>query len=67
MERAYRDAGLWAGARSAADFGRLFFTGLEVVDPGVVLITDWRATTEEPKPLPSEVNSNGAVARKPSA
>jgi hypothetical protein len=67
MERAHRNGGLWAGARSAADFGRLFFTGLELVDPGVVLITDWRAASEEPRPLPSEVSSNGAVARKPGA
>jgi hypothetical protein len=64
MERAYRNGGLWAGARSAADFGRLFFTGLELVDPGVVLITDWRAPAGEPQPLPSEVSCNGAVARK---
>ena len=28
MERAYRAGGLWAGARTAADFGRIFFTGL---------------------------------------
>jgi S-adenosyl methyltransferase len=66
MERAYRAGGLWAGARSAADFGRLFFNGLELVDPGVVLITDWRPADGEPRPLASEVSSNGAVARKPS-
>jgi SAM-dependent methyltransferase len=66
MERAYRAGGLWAGARSAADFGRLFFNGLELVDPGVVLITDWRPADGEPWPLASEVSSNGAVARKPS-
>jgi hypothetical protein len=67
MERAYRAGGLWAQARTAADFGRLFFTGLEFVDPGLVLISDWRATSEEPRPLSSEVSSNGAVARKPIA
>jgi len=65
MERTYRNSGLWAGARTAADFGRLFFTGLELVDPGVVLITDWRAAAGEPRPLPSEVSCNGAVGRKP--
>ncbi|HEY6791127.1 MAG TPA: SAM-dependent methyltransferase [Trebonia sp.] len=65
MERAYRVGGLWAGARSAADFGSLFFTGLELVDPGLVLITDWRGTNAELRPLPSEVSSNGAVGRKP--
>lgn len=67
MERAYRAGGLWAGARTAADFGRLFFTGLELVDPGLVLISDWRPTDEELPPLASEVSSNGAVGRKPLA
>ena len=65
MERAYRAGGLWAGARTAADFGRLFFTGLELVDPGLVLISDWRPTGEMLPPSASEVSSNGAVARKP--
>ena len=65
MERAYRAGGLWAGARSAADFGRIFFTGLELIDPGLVLISDWRPDGENPPPLASEVSSNGAVGRKP--
>ena len=65
MERAYRAGGLWAGARTGADFGRLFFTGLELVPPGLVLISDWRPAGEEQQPPPSEVSSNGAVARKP--
>jgi hypothetical protein len=67
MERAYQAGGLWAGARTAAEFGRTFFTGLEFVDPGLVLISDWRATGGEPAPLAREVSSNGAVARKPLA
>ncbi len=66
MERAYRAGGLWAGARSAAEFGRLFFSGLELVPPGVVLISEWRASVHDaPLPTASEVSSNGAVARKP--
>lgn len=65
MERAYRSNGLWAGARTAADFGRLFFTGLELVDPGVVPISGWRSAGDQLPPLPSEVSSNGAVGRKP--
>jgi hypothetical protein len=67
LERAYRGAGLPAQARTGADFGRLFFPGLELVDPGVVPITDWRATAGQPRPLPSEVSCNGAVARKSGA
>lgn len=65
MEQAYRAGGLWAGARSAEDFGRTFFTGLNLVDPGLVLISDWRPTGQEPAPSPREVSSNGAVGRKP--
>jgi hypothetical protein len=65
MERAYRAGGLWAGARDAADFGRTFFTGLELVDPGLVVISEWRPPAGEPVPTPREVSSNGAVARKP--
>ena len=66
MERAYRAGGLWAGARTASDFGRLFFDGLDLADPGVVLISDWRAADKGPRPLASEVSSNGAIGRKPS-
>ena len=65
MEHAYRAGGLWAGARTAEDFGRLFFTGLELVDPGLVLISDWRPDGGQPHPSAKEVSSNGAVARKP--
>jgi hypothetical protein len=65
MENVYRKGGMWAGARTATDFGHMFFDGLELVDPGVVLISEWRATGDEPPPLPSEVSSNGGVGRKP--
>jgi hypothetical protein len=65
LERAYRAGGLWAGARTAEEFGRLVFPGLELVHPGLVLISDWRPSGAEPPPLASEVSSNGAVARKP--
>jgi hypothetical protein len=67
MEQAYRASGLWVEARSAEDFGRTFFTGLELVDPGLVLISDWRPVGHDPAPSPGEVSSNGAVARKPLA
>jgi hypothetical protein len=68
LERAYRSAGLWAGARDEADFGRMFFSGLELVPPGLVLISEWRAASHDaPLPLASEVSANGAVARKPLA
>jgi hypothetical protein len=43
-------------------FGR-FFTGLELVDPGIVAISDWRPDTENP-PSAAEVSMYGAVGRK---
>ena len=61
----YRDGGIWAGARTASEFGRLFFDGLELVPPGVVLITDWRPAPGELRPPDNEVMANGAVGRKP--
>lgn len=65
MEQAYQAGGLWAGARDAADFGRLFFSGLELVPPGLVPIAEWRAAPGAPAPSAAEVSSNGAVGRKP--
>jgi S-adenosyl methyltransferase len=41
------------------------FTGLELVPPGVVLVSEWRPTGDSPRPAPAEVNIYGGVARKP--
>ncbi|MGK5671513.1 SAM-dependent methyltransferase [Micromonospora sp. URMC 106] len=51
--------------RSLAEFTR-FFDGLEVVEPGVTSVAEWRAE-DAPRPRPSaaEVSMYGAVARKP--
>ena len=51
--------------RSRDDFAR-FFDGLELVEPGVVSVAQWRAETEpQPRPTVDEVSMYGAVARKP--
>jgi hypothetical protein len=63
--RAYREAGLPAQARDSGEFARLAFTGLELVPPGVVVASEWRPEGTGPRPLPSEVNGYGGVARKP--
>jgi hypothetical protein len=43
-----------------------FFTGLEILEPGIVSVADWRAEQEpQPRPTPAEVGWYGAVARKP--
>jgi SAM-dependent methyltransferase len=64
LERSYRQGGIPAQARTAADFEAMTFHGFELVDPGVVLVSEWRRP-EGPRPLPEEVNWYGAIARKP--
>jgi hypothetical protein len=51
--------------RSADEFAELAFTGLELVPPGVVLVSEWRPSGTGPRPTPAEVNVYGGVARKP--
>lgn len=42
-----------------------YLAGLEPLPPGPVLVSDWRRDIPGPKPVPSEINFYGAVARKP--
>lgn len=65
-QRTYREAGVAFQARSSAEFAELAFEGLEILDPGVVPVSEWRPGSAL-RPHPSEVNWNGAVARKPLA
>jgi SAM-dependent methyltransferase len=65
LERTYRAGGVTAQARTASEFGRLFFSGLEFMPPGLVLVSDWRPDSGGPRPAPEEVSWYGAVARKP--
>jgi hypothetical protein len=60
-----RSAGIGAQARDSGDFARLAFAGLELMPPGVVLVSEWRPDGDGPRPAPSEVNCYGGVARKP--
>ena len=64
LERTYRQSGIQAQARTAAEFAALAFPGLEMVDPGVVLVSEWRPPAG-PRPAADEVNWYGGVARKP--
>jgi S-adenosyl methyltransferase len=63
LERAYRQGGIPAQARTADDFEALAFRDLEVIDPGVVLVSEWRRP-DGPRPLPAEVNWYGGIGRK---
>jgi hypothetical protein len=63
----YREDGVRTQARTAAEFERLVFTGqgLELVPPGVVLVSQWRRDpTDPPAPGPSEVSAYGGLAIK---
>jgi hypothetical protein len=63
-QRIYREAGLSMQMRDADQFARLAFDGLEMVPPGVVLVSEWRRTATGPPPTPAEVSCYGGVARK---
>ena len=61
---AYRRAGIPFQYRTREEFAR-FFTGLELVPPGIVPMAEWRASGEpEPRPAPTEASAYAAVARK---
>ncbi len=63
--RAFRDGAIPVYLRTHDEVAR-FFDGLEVLDPGVVSISNWRAEEEpEPRPDESETATDCAVARVP--
>jgi hypothetical protein len=65
-QAAMRGAGLSAQARNSDEFAHLAFADLELVPPGVVLVSEWRPDVGDgPRPAPAEVNCYGGVARKP--
>jgi hypothetical protein len=63
--RAYSDRGLTGQLRTIDELAELAFRGLEMVDPGLVPVSEWRPEGDGPRPLPAEVSANGGVARKP--
>jgi len=65
VERDYRAAGMPAQWRDSDEFARLAFTGLKMVPPGVVLVSEWQPEGAGPRPSPAEVSFYGGVARKP--
>jgi hypothetical protein len=62
---AYSQGGMRGAIRNSEVFADLAFTGLDLVDPGVALVSEWRPEREAILPLASEVNTYGGVARKP--
>jgi hypothetical protein len=65
VEQAYSDVGIPWQVRDSGEFARLAFSRLDLVPPGVVLVSEWRRDTGGPLPVPAEVNCYGGVARKP--
>jgi len=63
--RPYQDAQIPLQARDSEVFAELAFSGLDLVAPGVVLVSEWRPDQTVPQPLPREVNMYGGVAKKP--
>lgn len=64
MAAAYQRAGIAFQYRTRDEFAR-FFTGLELVPPGIVPMAEWRAEAEPgPRPTPAEASAYAAVARK---
>jgi len=51
-----------ARARNLSEFGR-FFAELDIVDPGIVAVSDWRPERRD-RPAPVDVAIYGAVGRK---
>jgi hypothetical protein len=63
--RAYQAAGLPAQLRDSGQFAQLAFSGLDLVPPGTVLVSEWRPEDSAPRPTPAEVSWYGGVARIP--
>ncbi|MFJ9692390.1 SAM-dependent methyltransferase [Kitasatospora sp. NPDC101183] len=62
--RRYAEAGVEVHARTRAEFSR-FFEGLELDDPGVVLINRWHPELGDTPAPREETPAYGAIGRKP--
>jgi SAM-dependent methyltransferase len=66
LEAAYQAGGVATRSRTAAEFSELAFRGLEMIDPGVVLVSEWRRPGGSgPAPAAAEVSWYGGIGRKP--
>ncbi|MBF6244084.1 SAM-dependent methyltransferase [Nocardia elegans] len=62
-EQANKRSGIPFRLRSTAEFSR-FFTGLELVEPGIGSVIHWPTESRRAHPRPEAVSMLGAVARK---
>ena len=66
ITRAYATGGVNVTVRDHSQFADIAFRGLELVPPGLLVISEWRPeSAASPRPQAWEVSVNGAVARKP--
>ncbi|MGH3171063.1 MAG: SAM-dependent methyltransferase [Trebonia sp.] len=63
-QKVYRDADMPMNPRDSDQFAWICFGGLEMVPPGVVLVSEWRHVTSGPSPAQAEVSCYGGIARK---
>ncbi|WP_329110262.1 SAM-dependent methyltransferase [Micromonospora sp. NBC_01699] len=64
LEQANAATGGLSRPRSRDELAR-FFTGLDLVDPGIVPVGDWRPAPDADRPDPVDICMYGAVARIP--
>ncbi len=65
LESSYRAGGVPAQVRSMDDFAALALDGLQPIEPGIELVSEWRPEGTAPRPTAAEVSWYGVVARKP--
>jgi hypothetical protein len=65
LEASYRAGGVPVQVRPVDDFVQMVFGGLELVEPGVELVSEWHPEGSHPRPSAAEVSWYGGVARKP--
>jgi len=63
--RTWRESGVPFQLRTTDEVADLAFRGLDLVEPGLVVVSEWRPQGADPRPLPAEVAVVGGVARKP--
>ena len=64
-QRAYRGGGVSMRPRDSDEFAEIAFAGLDLVPPGIVLVSEWGRSDSGPLPPANEVNAYCGVARKP--
>ena len=63
--RTWRESGVPFQLRTTDEVADLAFRGLDLVEPGLVVVSEWRPQGADLRPLAAEVAIVGGVARKP--